>query len=178
MKTVVAVLAAGLSRRLGRPKQLLDFRGLPLIRNAALTALGAGCDETIVIGSFPEALAGLPVTMIDNPDAAEGMSSSIRMAVRHADGARILLMLCDQPLITSQHLRALLATNARIVATAYTGILGVPAVFAPELADELLALRGDAGARAVIHAHRDEVVALECEAAAIDIDTAADYEQL
>lgn len=178
MKTVVAVLAAGLSRRLGRPKQLLDFRGLPLIRHAALTALGAGCDETIVIGSFPEALAGLPVTMLDNPDAAEGMSSSIRMAVRHADGARILLMLCDQPLVGSEQLRALIATNAGIVATAYDGTLGVPAIFAPRFADELLALRGDAGARAVIHAHRDEVIAVECESAAIDIDTAADYDRL
>src|SRR5687768_15776717 len=120
MKTVAVVLAAGSSRRLGRPKQLLDFRGLPLIRHAAIVALGARCDETIVIGSFPEALAGLPVTMLENPDAAEGMSSSIRMAVRHADGARILLTVCDQPLIGSEHLRALLATNAGIVATAYS----------------------------------------------------------
>ena len=56
MKTVVAVLAAGLSRR--RPKQLLDFRGVPLIRHAALTALGAGCDETIVIGSVSGGAGG------------------------------------------------------------------------------------------------------------------------
>ena len=76
------------------------------------------------------------------------------MAVRHANGARILLMLCDQPLIHSEHLRALLGdNNAGIVATAYTGILGVPAVFAPRFADELLALRGDAGARASSSTH-------------------------
>jgi molybdenum cofactor cytidylyltransferase len=178
MKTVVAVLAAGLSRRLGQPKQLLDFRGLPLVRHAAVVALGADCDETIVIGSFRQALAGLPVTVLDNPDAAEGMSSSIRIAVRHARGARILLTLCDQPLVGSEHLRALIATDAAIAATAYAGTIGVPAVFAPKFADELLGLRGDAGARAVIQAHRDEVVAVECEAAAIDIDTVADYGKL
>ena len=178
MKTVAAVLAAGLSRRLGTPKQLLEFRGLPLVRHAAIVALGAGCDETIVIGSFRQALAGLPVTLLDNPDAEEGMSSSIRLAVRYADGARLLLTLCDQPLVTSEHLRALVEADAAIAATAYAGTIGVPAVFSSKFADELLALRGDVGARAVIQAHRDEVIALECEAAAIDIDTAADYEKL
>ena len=106
------------------------------------------------------------------------MSSSIRLAVHHARGARILLMLCDQPLIDAGHLRALVATKAGIVATAYAGTVGVPAVFAPRFADELLALRGDTGARDVIRAHRDDVIAMECEAAAIDIDTAADYEKL
>lgn len=178
MKTVVAVLAAGSSRRLGQPKQLLDFRGRPLIRHAATVALGAGGDETIVIGSFPEALEGLPVTMLENPHAEEGMSSSIRLAVRHARGARILFTVCDQPLIGPEHLRALLATDASIVATAYAGTVGVPAVFSPRFADELLALRGDTGARAVILAHRDEVIAIACEAASIDIDTASDYANL
>jgi molybdenum cofactor cytidylyltransferase len=175
MKTVTAVLAAGLSRRLGRPKQLLDFRGVPLVRHAAMVALGAGCEETIVIGPFGDVVADLPVTALENPHAAEGISSSIRLAVQHARGARILLTLCDQPLIGPEHLRALVETDADLVATAYAGVVGVPAIFAPRFAGELLALRGDTGARAVIQAHRDEVIAVVCEAAAIDIDTAADY---
>ncbi len=177
-RTVAAVLAAGLSRRLGRPKQLLEFRGAPLIRHAAMVALGAGCDETIVIGSDGDALAGLPVTLLESANAAEGISSSIRIAVEHARGARLLLTLCDQPLIDSEHLRALVAIDAPIAATAYAGTIGVPAVFAPRFADELLALRGDRGARAVIEAHRDEVIALTCEAASIDIDTASDYDAI
>lgn len=175
MKTVAVVLAAGASRRFGEPKQLVDFRGIPLIRHAAIVALGAGCDETIVVGSYREALFGLDVTVLDNPHAAEGMSTSIRIAVEHARGARVLITLCDQPMVDAEHLRALVAADAVITATAYEDTIGVPAVFAPELAEELLALRGDAGARAVIRAHQDELVAVRCEAAAIDIDTMADY---
>lgn len=178
MKTVAAVLASGSSLRLGEPKQLLDFRGMPLIRHAAIVALGAGCDETIVIGSYRDALEALDVTVIDNPHAAEGMSTSIRLAVAHARGARVLLTLCDQPMIEAEHLRALVATDALIAATAYENTIGVPAVFAAELAHELLALRGDRGARAVIRAHPGDVVALRCEAAAIDIDTMDDYLRL
>jgi molybdenum cofactor cytidylyltransferase len=175
VRTVAVVLAAGASRRFGQPKQLVDFRGIPLIRHAAILALGAGCDETIIVGSYREALVGLDVTVLDNPNAAEGMSTSIRIAVEHARGARILITLCDQPRIEVEHLRALVGTDALIAATAYEDTIGVPAVFAAELADELLALRGDTGARAVIHAHRDVVLALRCEAAAIDIDTMDDY---
>ncbi|HEV7763574.1 MAG TPA: nucleotidyltransferase family protein [Thermoanaerobaculia bacterium] len=178
MKTVAAVLASGSSLRLGQPKQLLEFRGIPLIRHAATVALSAGCDETIVIGSYRDALAGLDVTVLDNAHAAEGMSASIRLAVEHARGARILITLCDQPMIDAEHLRALVATDALIAATAYENTIGVPAVFSPELADELLALRGDAGARAVIQAHPNDVVAVQCEAAAIDIDTMDDYLRL
>ena len=168
-RTVALVLAAGQSKRLGRPKQLLDWHGEPLVRHAARVALGAGCDETIVVvqpGALREALDGLAVTIIDNPDFEEGMSSSIRFA----PDARVLITLCDQPLVTSEHLRALLAVDAPIVATGYAGIRGVPAVFAPRFVDELRALRGDRGAKAVIAVHAEDVAAITFEDAAVDID--------
>jgi CTP:molybdopterin cytidylyltransferase MocA len=87
-------------------------------------------------------------------------------------------MLCDQPLITVEHLRNLLAIDAPIVATRYSNIAGVPAVFAPEFAADLLALRGDRGARAVIEAHRDVTRVVPFEDAAVDIDTADDLRRL
>ena len=177
MRTVVAVLAAGLSRRLGQPKQLLEYRGQPLIRHATVVALGAGV-ETVVVTNHGDALRGLPVTILANPGAAEGISSSIRIAVEHARDARILFTLCDQPLVTSDHLRAMIAASAPIVATSYAGALGVPAMLAPELHDELLGLRGDRGARAIIERHLPEVVAITSESAAIDIDTLADLAKL
>ena len=178
MKTVAVVLAAGFSVRLGQPKQLLDFRGLPLVRHAAIVALGAGCDETFVIGPYHDVLHGLPLTTIANPNASEGVSSSIRVAIENARGARILFTLCDQPLVTSEHLRALVACDAPIVATAYGDTIGVPAVFTPNLQDELLSLRGDRGARAVIQAHLPEVVAIASESAGVDVDTLSDYSKL
>jgi molybdenum cofactor cytidylyltransferase len=177
VRTVVAVLAAGLSRRLGEPKQLLEYRGQTLIRHATIVALGAGGD-TVVVTNHGDALRGLPVTILTNANADEGISSSIRVAVEHARGARILFTLCDQPLVTSDHLRALIATDAPIVATSYSGTVGVPAILAPEFHDELAALRGDRGARAIIERHLPEVVTIASESAAVDIDTLADLSKL
>jgi molybdenum cofactor cytidylyltransferase len=148
------------------------------VRHAAIVALAAGAAETAVIGAFHDALKGLPVTVLANDDAAEGISASIRLAVDHAHGRHILFTLCDQPLVTSDHLRQLMAQKGPIVATSYADTVGVPAMFAPELADELRALSADVGARAVINAHRDRVVAVRFEAAAVDIDTFADYTNL
>ncbi|HEV8658829.1 MAG TPA: nucleotidyltransferase family protein [Thermoanaerobaculia bacterium] len=179
MDVVCAVLAAGLSTRLGRPKQLLEFRGKPLIRHAAEVAVRVG--KTIVVvpsGQFHDLIKDLDVTIIDNDRPQDGVSVSIHRAVEAARGARILFTLCDQPLVTSEHLRALVAEDAPIVATGYRGIAGVPAVFAPQFASELLALRGDRGARSVIDAHRDETTVIPFEDAGVDIDTDADYLKL
>jgi molybdenum cofactor cytidylyltransferase len=165
MMVVAIVLAAGSSKRLGTSKQEIVFEGETLVARAERTAR-AVADDVIV------------VTPQLNPDASEGIASSIRVGVRKAGEARILLMLCDQPLITVEHLRNLLATDAPIAATGYAGIAGVPAVFAPGFASELLALRGDRGARAVIEAHRDVTRVVTFEDAAVDIDTVDDLRRL
>jgi len=163
---VAIVLAAGFSKRLGTSKQKLVFEGEALVARAERMA-SAVADDVIV------------VTPQLNPDAAEGIASSIRVGVRLAPAdARILIMLCDQPLITIEHLLDLIATASPIVATGYSGIAGVPAVFAPEFASELLALRGDRGARAVIEAHRDLTTVVTFEDAAVDIDTVDDLHKL
>lgn len=160
------VLAAGSSTRLGRPKQSIVLDGETLLQRAERMAR-AVADEVIV------------VTEQLNPDAAEGIASSIRTGVRLAgDDARILITLCDQPLITARHLRALLDVDAPIVATGYAGTAGAPAVFAPSLVPELLALRGDRGARAVIEAHRDITNVIPFEDAAVDIDHEDDVRDL
>lgn len=156
MRVVAIVLAAGFSRRLGKPKQDVVFEGETLLARATRIA-GEVADAVVV------------VTRENNPDAEEGMASSIRAGVRLAGpDARLLITLCDQPLVTAAHLRALIAIDAPIVATGYAGIAGVPAIFAPELAPELLALRGDRGARAVIEMHGAKVVFFED--AEVDVD--------
>jgi molybdenum cofactor cytidylyltransferase len=150
------VLAAGASRRLGRPKQNELYEGETLLDRATRIAREAA-DEVIV------------VTRAVNPFADEGMASSIRVGVARAgSGSRILIMLCDQPRVTADHLRALIAVEAPIVATGYAGIAGVPAVFAPQFVPELLALRGDVGARSVIERHGAHVIPFED--AAFDVD--------
>ena len=155
-RVTALVLAAGASRRLGYPKQTVVFEGETLLDRATRIAREVA-DEVIV------------VTRENNPEADEGMASSIRAGVGLAGAAtRILITLCDQPRVTADHLRALIAVDAPIVATGYAGIAGVPAVFGPELIPELLALRGDVGARAVIERHGAVVVPFED--AAFDVD--------
>ncbi len=165
MRVVAVVLAAGSSSRLGRPKQSIVFEGETLLARAARLAREAA-GEAIV------------VTRENNPDADEGIASSIRAGVKAAGNARILVMLCDQPFITAEHLRALLAVDAPIVATVYRGIAGVPAVFAPEFIPELLSLHGDRGARVVIQRHEARVHGVPFEPAAVDIDTEGDLLRL
>ena len=155
-RVVALVLAAGASRRLGYPKQNVIYEGETLLDRATRIAREVA-DEVIV------------VTRENNPDADEGMASSIRAGVARAGSdARILITLCDQPRVTAAHLRALIALDAPIVASGYAGIAGVPAVFAPSLIPELLALHGDVGARAIIDRHGAEVVPFE--EAAYDVD--------
>ncbi|HVG23301.1 MAG TPA: nucleotidyltransferase family protein [Thermoanaerobaculia bacterium] len=140
------VLAAGASRRLGHPKQQVVYEGETLLDRATRIAREVA-DEVIV------------VTRENNPDAEEGMAASIRHGVSRApDGSRILITLCDQPRVTAEHLRALIAVDAPIVASGYAGIAGVPAVFAAVFVPELMALRGDVGARSVIERHGAVVV--------------------
>lgn len=156
MRVVAIVLAAGFSRRLGRPKQDVVFRGETLLGRTTRIAREVADDVVVV-------------TRENNPHAEEGMASSIRAGVARAEpGARLLILLCDQPLVTADHLRALVAVDAPIVASGYSGIAGVPAIFDPSFVPELLALRGDRGARAIIAKHGAVVVPFED--AAFDVD--------
>jgi len=150
------VLAAGASRRLGRPKQAEVFEGETLLDRTTRIAREVADDVVVV-------------TRENNPEAEEGMASSIRAGVRLAgDASRFLILLCDQPRVTADHLRALLDVAAPIVATGYAGIAGVPAVFDARFAAELLALRGDVGARSIIE--RYGAVVVPFEDAAFDVD--------
>lgn len=177
MPTII-LLAAGSSKRLGRPKQLLQYDGEPLVVRAARIASAVA--PTIVVIPPDEAiravLSGAPpptAAIIENPDRDEGVASSIRAGVAATTGD-VLITVCDQPLVTSEHLQALIDAKSPIAATGYSGIAGVPAFFAAKFRDELLALRGDVGAKRVIEAHPGELVTVPFAAAALDVDTAAD----
>lgn len=166
------ILAAGASARFGSPKQWQVLRGETLLARAVRVAREAGCEQVIAVLRPGDSIAGARV--VENADAAEGVSTSIRAGILAAAGERVLIMLCDQPLITPEHLRSLMAIEAPIVASNYAGTIGVPAVFDARFAGELTALTGDRGARGVIEAHRAEVVTVPFEAAAVDIDTLED----
>jgi molybdenum cofactor cytidylyltransferase len=185
------LLAAGLSRRMGQHKLLLRLRGKPLLLHAVQSALAAGVDETVVVVGYRAeavraALAGQPVRVVENPDYAQGQSTSLRAGVA-ALGAEVqaaLVLLGDQPLLTADVLRALITvwrqTGQPLVAPVYEGQRGNPVLFARALFPELLAVTGDQGGREVVQRHAQEVatVPIADPTAGLDVDTWQEYQAL
>lgn len=184
----VVILAAGSSSRLGRPKQLVEFRGKTLLRHAAETALSLQCGPVVVVlgAGSPDVsgtLQGLDLLIVENPGWREGMASSIREGLTglincfpETDGA--LITLCDLPLITAGAFRQLIQSPSLIAAAAYKDTLGVPAWFDRTLFPELLALRGAQGAKAILNRYKAWVSAVAIPEAGVDIDTLSDIAAL
>jgi molybdenum cofactor cytidylyltransferase len=196
------VLAAGGSRRMGEPKQLLRWRGRTLVEHIVVEARESSSDAVfVVLGAMAHeigaALQGQGVRYVENPSWERGLSSSIRAGVdavlaaesgasgggaaRRFDGA--MLVLSDQPGVTREVLDAVVSRfegGARdtIVACSYADTLGVPALFGRAHFDALRALEGDAGAKALLDAHVGAVRRVVFEAGALDVDTPEDYRAL
>ena len=191
MTVGVVLLAAGGSSRLGRPKQLVLHQGKSLVRRAAEIALSAECGPVVVVlGAHPEAvaseLAGLPVRTVHHPDWAAGPGGSlvagVRALVHASDLDAVLVMLCDQLRVDSAHLRALVetwrSTGAAVVASAYEGTRGVPALFCRAVFPELESLRPEQGARGVIARDSSRVAEVPLPGGGEDVDTEADLARL
>ena len=182
-----AVLAAGASRRLGKPKQLVGVEGQELVRRMAEVTLQSGCQPVAVVlgahaAAVGAAVAGLPVVCQSNPDWEEGMGSSVRVAAgwaSHAGLDALMLVLVDQLQLSSEHLDALRVASdqgQRIAASAYQGVLGVPAIFPRRFFLELQALKGDSGARRLLRGNLP-IVAVNWPAGVYDLDQMADLER-
>lgn len=186
------ILAAGSSSRMGSPKQTLRFRGISLLRGAALAALDAGCSPAIVVtGAFADRsrreLDGLAVMEALNPDWETGMASSVReglAALRTAapDATAVIFLLCDQPHVTAGVISRLIdayhATGCSVVASAYGGSFGVPALFGRDLFDELAGLQGGAGAKQIIGRYVSQAHFIPFAAGEVDVDTPEDFSRL
>ena len=185
------VLAAGAASRMGEPKQLSVHEGEPLVCRAASAAVQAGAHPVIVVlgahaALVAPALASLRgATLLVHDDWRDGLASSLAAGLRALLAASacdaILITLADQPLVTADALRALLAafsTERRIVAAEYGDGVGVPVVVGREHAAELMALTGDRGAGAWLRTHDADVTRLPLPAAEVDVDTPADLARL
>jgi molybdenum cofactor cytidylyltransferase len=181
------VLAAGASRRLPGPKQMLRHHGVTLVRRAAQTALAAGCGPVVVVlpagaSQLRFELVDLDVTIVENLYAAKGLSTSVRAGLEALESGAgpqaVLFTTCDQPHLTVDVLRRLvaawIASGPRAVACEYAGTVGVPALFARSLFEELRALDGDHGAKQVLQRHASEIARIPFEPGSLDIDTPED----
>lgn len=190
-KIGVVILAAGSSSRMkSAPKQLLEFGGKTLLRRAAESAIEANFEKNFVVlglesDSFAREIEDLPVNLVINQNAKFGISSSIKTglaAVAENNLDAVLIMLCDQPLITAKILQRIVETHVQtrkpIVACSYENTFGVPALFARELFSELMNLSADEGAKKIIKKYFDKTEFLDFPEAGIDIDTIEDYRKL
>lgn len=179
------LLAGGASRRLGRPKQLVEIDGEPLLRRVARALLAtAPLDLVVVLGHdaarLAPALAELPLRTLLADDHADGMSASLRRGVAALDTrcAGALIALTDQPALDATHLLTLRDTwrarPTQAVASAYAGVVGVPALLPRAWFADVARLEGDVGARALLRERVAEVVAVDAPALARDLDTPAD----
>ncbi|MCQ8782739.1 NTP transferase domain-containing protein [Mangrovibrevibacter kandeliae] len=180
----VVLLAAGRSSRMGGPNKLLArFDGETLLRRSARTARASRAGRVhVVLGHMREPLAaelaGLDVDLVDNPQFAEGLSTSLiagLAAAAQADG--VLVMLADQPQLTHGDLDRLIDAfsptgEGSIVIATDGGRRANPAILSRVYAAELRALTGDVGARALIAAHPEAVREVEVgRGASLDVDT-------
>lgn len=176
------VLAAGASRRLGSPKQIAALGSEALLERTVRVAGEAGCSPIIVVLGAEAELVSANCSLGDvisvfHEGWEEGMGSSIRLGVQACEAAAkgiagVVVMTCDQPAVTAEHLRRLMI-QPEVRASQYAGRKGVPAFFPKQYFDELKELTGDVGARDLLRSAEG----VELENGELDVDTAEDLQR-
>jgi molybdenum cofactor cytidylyltransferase len=183
------LLAAGESKRMGKPKQLMPLGQSTILEQAIDNLLSSAANEIIVVlghgaEEIKKTIATKPVKIMINPNYKEGMSTSIIAGLILADpqAEAIMLALGDQPSVDSQIINHLIDEfynhDKGIAVPTYQGRRGHPIIFAVKYKEKLLELEGDIGGREIIKQHPDDVleVAVDSESVISDIDTRDDYQ--
>jgi molybdenum cofactor cytidylyltransferase len=194
LRIAAIVLAAGNSARMGAGNKLLmAWEGELLVRRAVRAAREAGLDDIIVV--VPErdeevicAVRDLPVRIVENADHAEGIASSIRAGIGAvaATYAGAVVLLADMPLVAAPHIAQLVEAFAAaqkessIIVACHRGQRGNPVLWGRSHFSELMRLRGDVGARALLERHGDCVIRVEStdDAVLVDVDSPQDWARL
>ena len=184
------ILAAGDSSRLGRPKQLLDLGGKPVLQHVVDAAAAAPLDEIVVVlghaASDVAAAVALPATgcFVVNPDHASGQSTSLRAGLQAApEAAAAVILLGDQPGIRPDAIASVIEAwrtgHPRVVQASYGGTAAHPTLLDRAVWPQVERATGDQGARDVLQANPEwrslvEVAGMPPD----DIDTEEDYERI
>jgi molybdenum cofactor cytidylyltransferase len=188
----VIILAAGNSSRLGRPKQLLSYRGQTLLTHVVREALAADLQPVVVVtGAFhaevSDSLRGLSVDIVFNPSWKEGMASGIvaglsKILLLQSDVSAVVIAVCDQPFISSalllQMIRTVETSWKGIVACAYANSVGTPVLFAHSYFEQLLRLSGTEGAKKLLKQYATDLATVDFPDGDVDIDTDEDARRL
>lgn len=188
----IVILAAGSSSRMGKPKQLLQYNGKGLLQHIIDAAVTSNATPVIVVlganaDSISKEIDKTKIQVVENSAWDEGMASSVRNGLNALQKTSpsteaVIFMVCDQPFVSAYLINDLINTHIEtgkpIVTCNYGEAIGPPALFHQSLFDELMELRGDAGARKIIQQHNDEVATVLFAKGKIDIDTKEDYEAL
>jgi len=180
------ILAAGGSSRFGEPKQLLLWKGQPLIRHVAVAALKAGLTPVVVVvGSSAEevraVLNDLPLRIVNNINWLTGLSSSIQGGISSLpkEVGGIVFLQGDQPQIPHSLITKLVEAHQTtlnpIVAPQINGQRGNPVLFDSRTFTWLLSLIGDSGGRELFGQFPIQWVIWHDPRLLLDIDTPEDY---
>ncbi len=182
------ILAAGRSRRMGTQKLLLPLAGRTVIRHIVEQVGSGGVERTIVVlgrdaVAVAEALSGLFVTLVTNPDPHGEMLGSVRCGIRVLPAAckAVLVALGDQPGITSDLVRRMIdayrTAGRGILVPVYQGRRGHPILFSADYCEQILTEFDGVGLRGLPEAHAGDVVELPVPTASVvsDMDRPEDY---
>lgn len=182
----VLILAAGQSTRLKESKQLLTFKNESLLKIATKKAMILTSNILVVLGHNADKcineIKGLNVEYKINNNYEEGMGSSLSFGISQISKTqKVLVMLCDMPLLPISHLKNLIKKSNEvkdmIICSKYNKSIGVPCVFPKEYIYTLKKLKGHEGAKKLIK--EENYISIELEdSLAIDIDTKEDYIKL
>ena len=186
------VLAAGESKRMGRPKQMLEWQGRTLLQHSLESLINSDADEIIlVLGHEAEAirksLAEFQIKIVINPDYKQGMASSLRQGLLAMDptSEAFLVLLADQPGIGPEIMNRMIREFQQadpkrgIVRPVYRGLRGHPVLIGVRYLQEALQLQGDVGARQILVNHPTDILEIEVDHDGIlkDIDTPEEYQK-
>lgn len=190
MNTAIIILAAGASSRMGAPKQLLLVDGKTLIKRICETAMDTPCHPIVtVLGAnrnlIRKETERMPITIIDNPQWENGMSSSIKMGLagaymtEKAIEAAIFLTV-DMPYVSAELINKMIAKaesdeKTEIVACKYDNQIGIPVLLKRTLFTDLLELTGDEGAKKVVLKNKDKTAFIDFPEGKLDLDTIDEY---
>ena len=188
MKVGVYILAAGASRRLGQPKQLLRFKNSTLLNHVIVTCQRAGFEiVNVILGAHHEKIIpSIPevANVLINNNWKFGMATSIHLAIENISNENegILLLVGDQPGLSVEVLlnmkQEIMANPLGIISSEYREGFGPPVFFNKRFFNELKSLQGDKGAKDLIKREQNEVTYISFPTGNIDIDTEGDLQEL